>query len=149
MTQPVKFGLNVDPNTGGLPIAERITAIADASGLDLVGVQDHPYNDGFTDTLALITWLAARTSHVHLFPNVANLPLRPPAMLAKQAATIDVLSAGRFERRWVASTTAKIGARVDSDPSIRPLSAGWTRSGKNNRPPADAGAVAAGTTALM
>ncbi len=97
MTQPVKFGLNVDPNTGGLAIAERITAIADASGLDLVGIQDHPYNDGFTDTLALITWLAARTSHVHLFPNVANLPLRPPAMLAKQAATIDVLSAGRFE----------------------------------------------------
>ena len=32
---------------------------------------------------------------MHLFPNVANLPLRPPAMLAKQAATIDVLSAGR------------------------------------------------------
>ena len=97
MTQHVKFGLNVDPNTGGLPIAERITAIADDSGLDLVGVQDHPYNDGFTDTLALITWLAARTRHVHLFPNVANLPLRPPAMLAKQAATIDVLSDGRFE----------------------------------------------------
>jgi hypothetical protein len=41
MTQPVKFGLNVDPNTGGLAIAERITAIADASGLELVGVQDH------------------------------------------------------------------------------------------------------------
>src|SRR5580704_2224016 len=78
MTQPVKFGLNVDPNTGGLPIAERITAIADASGLDLVGVQDHPYNDGFTDTLTLITWLAGRTRHVHLFPNVANLPLRAP-----------------------------------------------------------------------
>jgi alkanesulfonate monooxygenase SsuD/methylene tetrahydromethanopterin reductase-like flavin-dependent oxidoreductase (luciferase family) len=34
---------------------------------------------------------------VHLFPNVADLPLRPPAMLAKQAATIDVLSGGRFE----------------------------------------------------
>jgi hypothetical protein len=27
----------------------------------------------------------------------------------------------------VASTTAKIGATVDSDPSISPLSAGWTR----------------------
>ena len=40
MTQPVKFGLNVDPNTGGLPSAERITAIADANGLDLVGVQE-------------------------------------------------------------------------------------------------------------
>ena len=54
MTQPVKFGLNVDPNTGGLPIAERITAIADDNGLDLVGVQDHPYNDGFTDTLTTL-----------------------------------------------------------------------------------------------
>ncbi len=97
MAQPVKFGLNVDPNTGGLPIAERITAIADTSGLDYVGIQDHPYNADFTDTLALITWLAARTRNVHFFPNVANLPLRPPAMLAKQAATIDVLSGGRFE----------------------------------------------------
>src|SRR5260370_5020942 len=97
MAQPVKFGLNVDPNTGGLPIAERITAIADASGLDYVGIQDHPYNADFTDTLTLIAWLAAKTRNVHLFPNVANLPLRPPAMLAKQAATIDVLSGGRFE----------------------------------------------------
>jgi alkanesulfonate monooxygenase SsuD/methylene tetrahydromethanopterin reductase-like flavin-dependent oxidoreductase (luciferase family) len=97
MAQQLKFGLNVDPNTGGLAIAERITAIADTSGLDLVGIQDHPYNDGFTDTLSLITWLAARTRNVHFFPNVANLPLRPPAMLAKQAATIDVLSGGRFE----------------------------------------------------
>jgi alkanesulfonate monooxygenase SsuD/methylene tetrahydromethanopterin reductase-like flavin-dependent oxidoreductase (luciferase family) len=97
MTQPVRFGLNVDPNTGGLPIAERITAIADTSGLEYVGVQDHPYNSSFVDTLTQITWLAAKTSTVHFFPNVANLPLRPPAMLAKQAATIDVLSGGRFE----------------------------------------------------
>ena len=91
------FGLNVDPNTGGLAIAARITAIADASGLEYVGIQDHPYNAEFVDTFTLITWLAARTSSVHFFPNVANLPLRPPAMLAQQAATIDVLSGGRFE----------------------------------------------------
>jgi len=97
MTRPVAFGLNVDPNTGGLAIAARIAAIADAAGLEYAGVQDHPYNPDFVDTLTHITWLAARTSRVHLFPNVADLPLRPPAMLAKQAATIDVLSGGRFE----------------------------------------------------
>ncbi|MBM0236514.1 LLM class flavin-dependent oxidoreductase [Micromonospora sp. ATA32] len=97
MALPVRFGLNVDPNTGGLAIAERITAIADSTGLEYVGVQDHPYNVDFVDTLTLITWLAGKTSNVHFFPNVANLPLRPPAMLAKQAATIDVLSGGRFE----------------------------------------------------
>jgi alkanesulfonate monooxygenase SsuD/methylene tetrahydromethanopterin reductase-like flavin-dependent oxidoreductase (luciferase family) len=97
MKRPVAFGLNVDPNAGGLAIAARIAAIADSSGLEYAGVQDHPYNSGFVDTLTLITWLAAHTSRVHLFPNVANLPLRAPAMLAKQAATIDVLSGGRFE----------------------------------------------------
>jgi alkanesulfonate monooxygenase SsuD/methylene tetrahydromethanopterin reductase-like flavin-dependent oxidoreductase (luciferase family) len=97
MTKPVAFGLNVDPHAAGLPIAERITAVADAAGVEYVGIQDHPYNADFVDTFTLITWLAAKTSNVHFFPNVANLPLRPPAMLAKQAATIDVLSGGRFE----------------------------------------------------
>lgn len=97
MARPVRFGLNVDPNTGGLGIAERIAHIADTNGLEYVGIQDHPYNAGFVDTLTQIAWLAAKTSRVHLFPNVANLALRPPAMLAKQAATIDVLSGGRFE----------------------------------------------------
>ena len=97
MTQPVRFGLNADPNTGGVAIAERITAIADSHGLELVGMQDHPYNDGFLDTFTLLTWLASKTASVHFVTNVANLPLRPPVMLAKQAATIDVLSGGRFE----------------------------------------------------
>jgi alkanesulfonate monooxygenase SsuD/methylene tetrahydromethanopterin reductase-like flavin-dependent oxidoreductase (luciferase family) len=34
---------------------------------------------------------------VRLFPDVANLPLRPPAMLAKAAASLDLLSGGRLE----------------------------------------------------
>ena len=97
MTQRVRFGLNADPNIGGVAIAERITAIADSHGLELVGMQDHPYNDGFLDTFTLLTWLASKTASVHFVTNVANLPLRPPVMLAKQAATMDVLSGGRFE----------------------------------------------------
>jgi len=41
--------------------------------------------------------IAATTSRIGLFPDVANLPLRPPAVMAKAAASIDVLSGGRFE----------------------------------------------------
>src|ERR1700730_9339264 len=96
MRRPVAFGLNVDPNTGGFSIAARIAAIADASGLEYAGVQDHPYNPGFVDTLTQITWLAAHTNSVHFFPNVADLPLRPPMMLAKQAATTVSPSGGVF-----------------------------------------------------
>jgi alkanesulfonate monooxygenase SsuD/methylene tetrahydromethanopterin reductase-like flavin-dependent oxidoreductase (luciferase family) len=41
--------------------------------------------------------IAASTTTVRIFPDVANLPLRPPAVMAKAAATIDLLSGGRFE----------------------------------------------------
>ncbi|MEA2448820.1 MAG: hypothetical protein QOG63_752, partial [Thermoleophilaceae bacterium] len=65
--------------------------------LDLVGIQDHPYQRRFLDTFSLIAFLAARTERIRFFPDVANLPLRPPAVMAKAAATIDLLSGGRFE----------------------------------------------------
>ncbi|AWB90568.1 hypothetical protein C2138_05435 [Salinibacterium hongtaonis] len=38
-----------------------------------------------------------RTQHLRVFPGVANVPLRPPAMIAKTAASLDLLSGGRFE----------------------------------------------------
>jgi alkanesulfonate monooxygenase SsuD/methylene tetrahydromethanopterin reductase-like flavin-dependent oxidoreductase (luciferase family) len=41
--------------------------------------------------------LLAQTERIHVFPDVANLPLRGAAMIAKQAASLDVLSGGRFE----------------------------------------------------
>jgi hypothetical protein len=41
--------------------------------------------------------IAATTTTLRIFPDVANLPLRPPAVIAKAAATIDLLSGGRFD----------------------------------------------------
>ena len=70
---------------------------ADEGGIDLVGIQDHPYQWRYVDTWTLIAWLAARTERIRFFPDVANLPLRPPAVLAKAAASLDVLSGGRVE----------------------------------------------------
>jgi alkanesulfonate monooxygenase SsuD/methylene tetrahydromethanopterin reductase-like flavin-dependent oxidoreductase (luciferase family) len=70
---------------------------AEQGGLELIGIQDHPYQRRFLDTFSLLAFLAARTQRVRLFPDVANLPLRHPALLAKASASIDVLSGGRFE----------------------------------------------------
>ncbi len=70
---------------------------ADEGGLALVGIQDHPYQRHFFDTWSLIPTLFAETKQISFFTDVANLPLRPPAVMAKAAATLDVLSGGRFE----------------------------------------------------
>ena len=65
--------------------------------LDLFGIQDHPYQRRFLDTSALLSHLGARTNRIRLFHDVACLPLRPPAMLANEAAAIDIMTGGRFE----------------------------------------------------
>jgi alkanesulfonate monooxygenase SsuD/methylene tetrahydromethanopterin reductase-like flavin-dependent oxidoreductase (luciferase family) len=90
-------GVSVIPYADSLDQIRELVRVADEGGLDLVGIQDHPYQARFIDTLSLITALLAATSRVSFFTNVANLPLRPPAMLAKAAASLDVLSGGRFE----------------------------------------------------
>jgi alkanesulfonate monooxygenase SsuD/methylene tetrahydromethanopterin reductase-like flavin-dependent oxidoreductase (luciferase family) len=70
---------------------------ADRLGIDLIGIQDHPYNGGFLDAWTLLSALGARTERVRLLTNVADLPLRPPAILAKSAASLDILTDGRVE----------------------------------------------------
>ncbi len=95
--RPLEFGANVDPTASELRLARDVAAVAEARGLDLLGVQDHPYQWRFLDTWMLLPTLLAETETVRVFPNVANLPLRGPAMMAKAAASLDVISGGRFE----------------------------------------------------
>jgi alkanesulfonate monooxygenase SsuD/methylene tetrahydromethanopterin reductase-like flavin-dependent oxidoreductase (luciferase family) len=93
--QPVRFGVFIAPWATDQPL--RQAAVADELGFDVAGVQDHPYQRRFYDTWTLLSAMAMRTDRITLFPDVANLPLRPPAMLAKAAATLDILSGGRLE----------------------------------------------------
>ena len=95
--RPLEFGIFPTPEAASFRQVKEAVVEADRLGLDLVGIQDHPYQRRFLDTFALIAALAAGTERIRFFPDVASLPLRPPAGLAKTAASIDVMSGGRFE----------------------------------------------------
>jgi alkanesulfonate monooxygenase SsuD/methylene tetrahydromethanopterin reductase-like flavin-dependent oxidoreductase (luciferase family) len=90
-------GLSLIPYADSLDRIRELVQVADEGGLELVGIQDHPYQARFIDTFSLIATLLAETRRISFFTDVANLPLRPPAVLAKAAASLDVLSGGRFE----------------------------------------------------
>jgi alkanesulfonate monooxygenase SsuD/methylene tetrahydromethanopterin reductase-like flavin-dependent oxidoreductase (luciferase family) len=45
----------------------------------------------------LMANLLDRTERIAVFPDVTNLPLRPPGVMAQAAASLDVMSGGRFE----------------------------------------------------
>jgi alkanesulfonate monooxygenase SsuD/methylene tetrahydromethanopterin reductase-like flavin-dependent oxidoreductase (luciferase family) len=93
----VPFGISIIPYTDSLSSSRELVHAAEKGGLELVGIQDHPYQGRFLDTWSLIPTLLAETERISFFTDVANLPLRPPAVLAKAAASLDVLSGGRFE----------------------------------------------------
>lgn len=93
----VEFGVFPSPESAKLDEVFQMARAADRHGLDLVGVQDHPYQRRFVDTFVLIGAILERTERIRVFPDVANIPLRTPAMLAKASASLDLLSGGRFE----------------------------------------------------
>jgi alkanesulfonate monooxygenase SsuD/methylene tetrahydromethanopterin reductase-like flavin-dependent oxidoreductase (luciferase family) len=94
---PVQFGFFPEPLAADPAALVEDVLHAERLGFDLIGIQDHPYNATHLDTMTLLAVLAGRTSRIGLFPDVASLPLRPPAVLAKSAATLDLLSGGRFD----------------------------------------------------
>jgi alkanesulfonate monooxygenase SsuD/methylene tetrahydromethanopterin reductase-like flavin-dependent oxidoreductase (luciferase family) len=93
----LEFGVFLTPAADQLGGLLQNAQLAEVLGLDLVTLQDHPYQAKFADPWTLLSELGARTTSVRLTPNVASLPLRPPVMLAKAAATLDVLTGGRVE----------------------------------------------------
>ncbi len=78
----LEFGVSIVPLAEPPELALRATRAAEEAGLELVGIQDHPYQRRFLDAWTLIATLVPATERVRFYLNVANLPLRPPAMLA-------------------------------------------------------------------
>jgi alkanesulfonate monooxygenase SsuD/methylene tetrahydromethanopterin reductase-like flavin-dependent oxidoreductase (luciferase family) len=94
---PIEFGYFLTPDAEDPNGVIETARLADELGYDLLGVQDHPYQRRHLDALALLGVILARTERIRVFQAVGNLPLRPPAVWAKAAATLDQLSGGRFE----------------------------------------------------
>jgi alkanesulfonate monooxygenase SsuD/methylene tetrahydromethanopterin reductase-like flavin-dependent oxidoreductase (luciferase family) len=94
---PIEFGLFITPTAERTSQVLELAEQAEALGLDLVAIQDHPYQRRFLDTWTLLSAIGARTNSIRLAPDVASLPLRPPVMLAKAAASLDLLTDGRLE----------------------------------------------------
>jgi FAD/FMN-containing dehydrogenase len=91
------FGTFITPQSSEPQAPVALARLAERAGLDLVTFQDHPYQPAFLDTWTLLSYVAASTERIKISGNVINLPLRPPVLLARQAASLDLLSGGRFE----------------------------------------------------
>lgn len=92
----LKFGTFITPLHNAPETVVTLARLSEEHGYDLVTFQDHPYQPAFLDTWTLMAWVAGQTERIHISANVLNVPLRAPAVLARAATSLDLLSRGRF-----------------------------------------------------
>ena len=105
MTRPCKIGVQLPEVERPVPWPEYLDLArrAEALGFDSVWVGDHLIYDlpggvtrGPYEAWTTLAAIAAATTRVELGPLVASTSFHAPAMLAKQAATVDAISGGRL-----------------------------------------------------
>lgn len=148
----MKFGLH-SVNQHGCSYPEAVAAIgraAEQAGFESLWVADHvvlpdppvperpmPPDQRLLDPIVALTFVAAHTSRILLGTGVIILPQRQPLVLAKQLASLDVLSNGRLifglgvgwcepEMRAVGAPFAERG-RV-ADDYLAAMQAAWTQA---------------------
>src|SRR5262249_31040444 len=100
----INYGTCADPDA-----AVRVARHAEAAGFESVWtgediVLPDPPPTGFSmpptlpflDTVVALTLIAAHTTTIRVATGIIVLPLRSPAVLAKELASIDVISGGRL-----------------------------------------------------
>ncbi len=129
--------------------AARIAQLAEAAGLESLWAGEHVVlpdprtpesrmapGERILDPIVMLTYLAAHTQKVRLGTGIIILPQRNPLVLAKELASLDVLSAGRLlfgvgvgyvesEMRAIGVPFAERGARTDEN--LAAMRAIWTQ----------------------
>ena len=105
MSRPCKIGVQLPEVERFVPWPEYVDLArrVEDAGFDSLWVGDHllyDLPDGSTrgphEAWTTLAALASATTRVELGPLVASTSFHAPAMLAKQAATVDAISAGRL-----------------------------------------------------
>jgi alkanesulfonate monooxygenase SsuD/methylene tetrahydromethanopterin reductase-like flavin-dependent oxidoreductase (luciferase family) len=115
---------------------------AERLGYDFVSAADHPCGPSPSyETTAMLTWIAACTSRIKVASRVLAVPFRRPAMVAKLAASLDLLSGGRFilglgagysdeEIAALGGPALSPGAKIDGlAEAIQAIRGAWTHPG--------------------
>jgi alkanesulfonate monooxygenase SsuD/methylene tetrahydromethanopterin reductase-like flavin-dependent oxidoreductase (luciferase family) len=105
MTRPCKIGVQLPEVERFVPMRDYLDLArrAEGAGFDSIWVGDHllyDLADGVTrgphESWTTLAAIAAVTERVEIGPLVASTAFHAPAMLAKQAATVDAISEGRL-----------------------------------------------------
>ncbi|MGB8647953.1 MAG: LLM class flavin-dependent oxidoreductase [Anaerolineae bacterium] len=115
MNSTLRFGIIQAQNQPWATLAEHCQQV-ESLGYDSFWVADHFVNghnleEDWFDGWSVLTALAAQTHTIRIGPLVTNIIYRNPAVLAKQALTVDHISQGRLN--------LGIGATTERDPSHR------------------------------
>jgi probable F420-dependent oxidoreductase len=102
------FGINMGPCANPITAA-GVARAAEAAGFDSVWTGEHivlpepqvppspvPADTPFIDSAVALAFIAAHTSRVKLGTGIIILPQRNPVVLAKELASVDILSNGRL-----------------------------------------------------
>lgn len=146
----MKIGIfAINYGTCGDPVsAVRVAQAAETAGFESIWTGEHvvlpdPMLPSFPlapdtpllDTTVALTWIAAHTKRIRIASGIIVLPLRNPLLLAKELASIDVISGGRLiigvgagwlepEFRALGISMEKRGKRMDD--ALRAMRALWT-----------------------
>jgi len=137
-----------------LPAVIETARIADAAGVDQIVMTDHvaigtrtdrypygsfpfPPEEPWPEPIVTLAAIAGATARIRLGTGILIVPLRPPLLLAKTLATLDVLSRGRLDvgvgtgwqpEEFAGSGVAFRGRTARMEDTLRACRALWRES---------------------